>query len=132
MKFIQKLDQYAPKVELNLNGNTYQQTTCGGIVSLVSYLAVLVYGATLMNRLANRLDPQITTYDLVTDLSKLGNVTAEEINFDFAIQFWSNNESRDIPLDEIETYFTVDMLLVSSTNWEWSDRPLENSFISCY
>ena len=59
---------YAPKVELNLKGKTYQQTTCGGIVSVISYIAVFAYGVTLMNRLAHRVDPQITSYSLITDL----------------------------------------------------------------
>ncbi len=85
MNFISRIDRYAPKIELNLDGQTYQKSIFGGIVSLVSYLTVFAYGVTLLNRLVNRGDPQITTYDVITDLRKVGIVPASDINFDLAV-----------------------------------------------
>lgn len=85
MKYIKSLDRFAPKVELNLEGSTYQKSTFGGLVSLCSYLVVFAYGITLLNKLVTKSDPSITTFDVVTDLRKVGNVTASDVNFNLAI-----------------------------------------------
>ena len=119
MKFVSRLDRFAPKVELNLEGSTYQQSSFGGVISIVSYIALLAYGITLFNRLVHRDDPQISTYDLVTDLSKVGNVSAKDINFDLAVSIWSEEQSRTIPFVEAETYFTVEISINTAKDMEY-------------
>ena len=136
MKFLRHLDRYAPKVELNLNGKTQQKSSFGGFISILSYLTVFAYGMTLLNRLAHRSDPQITTYDVITDLTDLGKVTAEEINFDLAIQFRASlGDELNIPLAEIETYFTVQINITTVKNYSFikSERKtITNPYVSCY
>ena len=53
---------------MNLAGKSSQHSTFGGLVSLISYILVLAYGCFLFKRLALRIDPLITTFEVVNDL----------------------------------------------------------------
>jgi hypothetical protein len=68
MKFIKRFDQYAQRLEINLAGKSSQQSTFGGLVSLLSYIIVLAYGCFLSKRLILRGDPLITTFEVINDL----------------------------------------------------------------
>ena len=67
-RFFKQFDQYAQKLEVNLAGKSSQHSTFGGLVSLISYILVLAYGCFLFKRLALRIDPLITAFEVVSDL----------------------------------------------------------------
>jgi hypothetical protein len=68
MKFLKQFDRYAQRLEINLAGKSSQQSTFGGLVSLLSYILVLAYGSFLFRRLILRGDPLITTFEVIKDL----------------------------------------------------------------
>ncbi len=64
MKFFQHFDQYAQHLEVNLAGKSRKQSSFGGVVSLVTYIIVLIEASYLAKRLVLREDPQITTFEI--------------------------------------------------------------------
>ena len=130
MKFFQHFDQYAQNLEVNLAGKARKQSSFGGIVSLITYIIVLIEAGYLAKKLVLREDPQITTFEIIKDLASLGEVSAKDLNFDLAIIYWSEKLKQPIPLDP--TYFSVRFSLYKATNYTTTERtPLQNPLIPC-
>lgn len=54
MNFIKHFDQYASRIEVNLKGRTTQKSSCGGIISIITFIIVLIYTGFLAKRLILR------------------------------------------------------------------------------
>ena len=65
---ITDLDNFAPAVTLNFRGKDRFKTTRGGIITIVSYIAVLILGIELLERWITLKDPVIAQYEIFGNL----------------------------------------------------------------
>jgi hypothetical protein len=72
-------------LNVNLAGKPRQQSTIGGVVSLLAFMLLTAQGLFLFKGLVLREGPQITTYEMMRDLIPLGSIRAEEFAFDLAV-----------------------------------------------
>ena len=61
---IADLDNFGPTVALNFRGKDRFKTTRGGLITIVSYLVVLLLAMELIERWFTRKDPVIASYEV--------------------------------------------------------------------
>ena len=61
---VQSLDNYGTGVSLNFRGQDRYKTTRGGLITIISYIVVLLLGFELVQRWVTRQDPVVSSYEV--------------------------------------------------------------------
>ena len=70
-KFVRGCDTSGSPVQFNFKGETEHKTLGGGLGSLIIRFLVLLYGSTQILAVMNYRDPQISSYTVLEDRSKM-------------------------------------------------------------
>lgn len=96
---------YAERPELKFNKENTIKTVSGGAASLLTIAAIVSCAAFLAKRLFLHELPLIQSSYLQEDLRRFGNVSANDMAFDFAFELRDRNMSP-VPFDK--TYFSIE------------------------
>ena len=75
---------FGKKVELNFKGQDTYTSTTGGIITILSFIPILIHFSTEFQKLIMRESPYITETTETLNLTSLGYLNASEVNVDVA------------------------------------------------
>ena len=91
---------------MNYHGKDQYKTRVGAVITILSLTSVGVLSSFKVINLVTRSDPAITTMQVFWDLpNDVGNVSAQEIGFDLAYWYHSEDYSEMLTAQYDLTYF---------------------------
>lgn len=84
LKPLSRLDRFPTQVKLKFNGNSSLPTYPGLLVSLLTFLILIVYGQQKFTKWLRQKQPMINTYDAVNHFDSKHEVDLNQLGFKLA------------------------------------------------
>ena len=114
MKHLKKFDGYGKPVSVNFKGEDVYRTKMGGVFTILFVGTMMTYSANLLVNVINKKYHDDTFNEVHHNLTLLGNMTGENLNFQVGYAFVDRETlvgTNDI-FDE--TYFKININLLSA------------------
>jgi len=124
-KLIKDRDMFGEPIGIHYKGQSQFGTLTGGVLSLVAWLLILMYGCFKGVKLVGRRDPDKSLNTLFHNFADdVKSQSLEDLNFDVAIMFYDTKKQRNVLLDP--QYFDVFYNVLTAFN-DNSDYPFSVS-----
>jgi hypothetical protein len=99
MRFFSRIDQFSQSLALNVRGHTHHRTEFGGICTLFVFSIVCTQIVILLTKLIVGDYTAVNVFQVPTDLSSFGSITAADILLDYGYQVTDLNGVPDPTID---------------------------------